>query len=171
MEAREGRPLRGSERPLRASGPDWKRDCGESQSIDPGSGETGFRGAARRIARRFRLQCSVPCMPVVNKAGIRVAWNQSQRGVEAGEAVTQTGCRNCNGPEAVRPPNPGRTGEGGGAERPNGQRKQRVGSEVAGQEHRPWNGDRESGSRCGRAKGRCERPAPSGNKLRRVEMQ
>jgi hypothetical protein len=46
----------GSERPLRASGPDWKRDCGESQSTDPESGKTACRGAERRIARRFRLR-------------------------------------------------------------------------------------------------------------------
>ena len=34
-----------------------------------------MRGAERRNVRRCRLQCSVPCMPVVSKAGNRITWN------------------------------------------------------------------------------------------------
>jgi cold shock CspA family protein len=52
----------------------------------------------------------------------------------AGIPDLQEGQKACNGPEALMLPLPGPTGKDSGAEGPNGQRKQRVGSEVAGQE-------------------------------------
>ena len=39
---------------------------GALEGIDPGAGETGFRGAEQRGARRSWTQCSVRCMPVVS---------------------------------------------------------------------------------------------------------
>ena len=50
-------------------------DCGEPGSIDPEARETELEGSREANVRRFRLQCSVPCMPVVSKAGNRVTWN------------------------------------------------------------------------------------------------
>ena len=49
--------------------------CGALEGIDPGAGETGFRGAEQRSTRRSRTQCSVRCMPVVSKAGNQVTWD------------------------------------------------------------------------------------------------
>jgi len=46
---------------------------------------------------------------------------KSQRGVEAGHAADEAGRGNCNGPEALKRPAPGRTGTGSGAEGSNGQ--------------------------------------------------
>jgi hypothetical protein len=37
--------------------------------------EIDLRGVERRDFQRYSLQCSVPCMPVVSKAGNRVTWN------------------------------------------------------------------------------------------------
>src|ERR1039457_1798174 len=67
--------LRTSEKPLRATGSGQEAASGELGSIDPGAGENGHRGAERRIVRRFCLQCSMPCMPVVSQAGNQVTWN------------------------------------------------------------------------------------------------
>src|SRR5664279_5085884 len=76
MEAAERRqPLRESERPLRATGSGQEAASGEPGSIDLEAGENGLRGAERRIVRRFCLRCSMPCMPVVSKAGNQVTWN------------------------------------------------------------------------------------------------
>src|ERR1022692_239941 len=76
MEAAERRqPLRASKKPLRATGSGQEAASGEPGSIDPGAGENGHRGAERRIVRRFCLQCSMPCMPVVSQAGNQVTWN------------------------------------------------------------------------------------------------
>jgi hypothetical protein len=50
--------------------------CGELEGIDPGAGETSFRGAEQRGTRRSWTQCSVRCMPVVSQAGNRVTWNR-----------------------------------------------------------------------------------------------
>src|SRR5450631_782872 len=76
MEVAERRqPLRASKKPLRATGSGQKAASGELGSIDPGAGENGHRGAERRIVRRFCLQCSMPCMPVVSQAGNQVTWN------------------------------------------------------------------------------------------------
>src|ERR1017187_4275106 len=76
MEAAERRqPLRASKKPLRATGSGQEAASGELGSIDPGAGENGHRGAERRIVRRFCLQCSMPCMPVVSQAGNQVTWN------------------------------------------------------------------------------------------------
>lgn len=40
--------------------------CGALEGIDPGAGETGFRGAEQRGTRRSWTHCSVRCMPVVS---------------------------------------------------------------------------------------------------------
>jgi len=40
--------------------------CGALESIDPGAGENGIWGADKRGVQHFRMQCSVPCMPVVS---------------------------------------------------------------------------------------------------------
>src|ERR1035438_180720 len=63
--AERRQPLRTSEKSLRATGSGQEAASGELGSIDPGAGESGHRGAERRIVRRFCLQCSMPCMPVV----------------------------------------------------------------------------------------------------------
>src|ERR1017187_3132049 len=76
MEVAERRqPLRASEKPLRATGSGQEAASGEPGSIDPWAGENGQRGAERRIVRRSCPQCSMPCMPVADKAGNQVAWN------------------------------------------------------------------------------------------------
>src|ERR1035438_5019612 len=76
MEVAERRqPLRASEKPLRATGSGQEAASGEPGSIDPWAGENGQRGAERRIVRRSCPQCSMPCMPVVDKAGNQVTWN------------------------------------------------------------------------------------------------
>src|ERR1039457_5718196 len=67
--------LRTSEKPLLATGSGQEAASGELGSIDPGAGENGHRGAERRIVRRFCLQSSMPCMPVVSQAGNQVTWN------------------------------------------------------------------------------------------------
>jgi hypothetical protein len=72
MEVAERRQLlRTSKKPLRATGSGQEAASGELGSIDPGAGENGHRGAERRIVRRFCLQCSMPCMPVVSQLEIR----------------------------------------------------------------------------------------------------
>src|ERR1019366_1630928 len=76
MEVAERRqPLRASKKPLRATGSGQEAASGELEGIDPGAGENGHRGAEQRIVRRFCLQCSMPCMPVVSQAGNQVTWN------------------------------------------------------------------------------------------------
>ena len=67
----------GERKAVTSGGPVLKRrkGCGARQGIDPGRGENGLWGVERRGARRFRMQCSVPSMPVVNKAGNQVTWN------------------------------------------------------------------------------------------------
>src|ERR1035437_2939484 len=76
MEVAERRQLlRTSEKPLLATGSGQKAASGELGSIDPRAGENGHRGAERRIVRRFCFRCSMPCMPVVDKAGNQVTWN------------------------------------------------------------------------------------------------
>jgi hypothetical protein len=52
-----------------------KIGCGEPGSIDPEARETKLEGSGKANVRRSRLQCSVPCMPVVSQAGNRVTWN------------------------------------------------------------------------------------------------
>jgi hypothetical protein len=68
-------PLRVSKKPLRATGSGQEAASGELEGIDPGAGENGHRGAEQRIVRRFCLQSSMPCMPVVSQAGNQVTWN------------------------------------------------------------------------------------------------
>src|ERR1017187_4104899 len=76
MEVAERRqPLRASKKPLRATGSGQEAASGELEGIDPGAGENGHRGAEQRIVRRFCLQSSMPCMPVVSQAGNQVTWN------------------------------------------------------------------------------------------------
>src|ERR1019366_4241405 len=76
MEVAERRsPLRASQKPLRATGAGQEAASGELEGIDPGAGENGHRGAEQRIVRRFCLQSSMPCMPVVSQAGNQVTWN------------------------------------------------------------------------------------------------
>jgi hypothetical protein len=67
--------LRTREKQLRATGSGQEAASGELEGIDPGAGENGHRGAEQRIVRRFCLQCSMPCMPVVSQAGNQVTWN------------------------------------------------------------------------------------------------
>jgi hypothetical protein len=76
MEVAERRqPLRASKKPLLATGSGQEAASGELEGIDPGAGENGHRGAEQRIVRRFCLQSSMPCMPVVSQAGNQVTWN------------------------------------------------------------------------------------------------
>jgi len=44
---RKEQPLRASERPLRATGPEQKRNCGAPGSFDPVAGENSYWGAER----------------------------------------------------------------------------------------------------------------------------
>jgi len=53
--------------------------------------QNGRRGAEKRSIRHFCLQCSVPCMPVVDKAGTRECrkagsrvGSETRKGLEAG---------------------------------------------------------------------------------------
>jgi hypothetical protein len=64
----------------------------------------------------------------------------------------------CNGPEAWKPPQPGETGRGSGAEGPNGQWNElgRARSSRLGALTPEWRSPR-GGSYCGRAKSRYER--------------
>jgi len=43
---------------------------GVSGGIDPVTGKSGDRGVCRQGARQFWMSCSVPGMPVANRAGI-----------------------------------------------------------------------------------------------------
>ena len=64
--------------------------CGALGGVDPGAGETGFRGAERRSTRRSRTQCSVRCMPVASQAGNRVTWNHPFLGPQSIRASSKT---------------------------------------------------------------------------------
>jgi len=68
--------------------------CGALGGVDPGAGETGFRGAERRSTRRSRTQCSVRCMPVASQAGNRVTWNLFFF-ASSGESVGEWYVSNC----------------------------------------------------------------------------
>ena len=76
-------------------------------------------------------------------------------------AVSRTSWWKCNGPEAWKRPQPGQTGSGSRAERPNGHGNQpgRVRSGRSGALTLEWRPPR-GGSRCRRAKGRYEQPGP-----------
>src|ERR1035441_2922760 len=92
MEVAERRqPVWASKKPLLATGSGQEAASGELGSIDPGAGENGHRGAEQRIVRRFCLQSSMPCMPVVSHAGNQVTWNHFFYGAQ-NPALRRAGC-------------------------------------------------------------------------------
>src|SRR5579871_6319065 len=71
---REAGAVVGERKVVTSGGPVLKRrkGCGVRRGVNPGLGENGLWGAELRGVRRFGMRCSVPCMPVVNKAGNQV---------------------------------------------------------------------------------------------------
>ena len=69
--SRCGRAKSRYERPV----PGKRRQAASQEALIRGRGKPSQRGAERRIVRRSCLRCSMPCMPVVNKAGNQVTWN------------------------------------------------------------------------------------------------
>ena len=67
--------MQARERPLRVAGPSREKAAASQEALNLRRGKPSLRGAERRNVRRCRLQCSVPCMPVVSKAGNRITWN------------------------------------------------------------------------------------------------
>jgi len=72
--ARE-QPLRASERPLRETGARREKVAASQEALIRRLGKTVIGERRGETSGTLDCQCSVPCMPVMSRAGNQVTWN------------------------------------------------------------------------------------------------
>src|SRR4051812_10370237 len=75
MEAVKAAAVAGERKAVTSVQPRSGESCSASGSFDPVTAKSETGDAEGECARRSGLQCSVPCMPVVNRAVNQITWN------------------------------------------------------------------------------------------------
>src|SRR4051794_584192 len=75
MEAVKAEAVAGERKAVTSIQPRSGESCSASERFDPVTVKSETGDAGGQCARRSGLQCSVPCMPVVNRAVNQITWN------------------------------------------------------------------------------------------------